>query len=754
MSKSLWSEGRVVGLSAYELYARYVLANNDTPSDEKSWLASTLSYGSSMLLWVEPDNSVGPHYRDFEFPTTSNLGACNTIVAAFFSGSGVVDSGSPWAVKVESYGPLIENDSVASPDGIVTDISSGVPVKNNGALDQLTTDQIQDFAKITDAVVVQPGTWSANSSGSGPAKKLNPDLTKAPTLRIAFANRVTNGFWLLLTGFIDRNISLGMTKQGDATAPTAPQNGDFLGPAIFPWATKVVISIPPAMMAYMRSVSISTQDIAAIQLYNTRYIWLYCTHPDSSAPTQDDLKDAKQIYQLIGVTGYVSSQFITDFCVDLATMQKACRQGHISDVASNPAQDAFARQLITRYGGDAAAEAAVAAKYKFFFWTEWPAVNAPGSQGMFFPIDLETNSFAFTVTEDRYRMNVPHGINFTTSEITVDSNPEPPTSVDLLGALYDASADYTVQTGDFYDADHTLVYSNHPTLWTAIKEFSLFTRATVPVPKAPATYDNNFTEWFKSMRVAEALGLGNADPAQSGQAILTAMGVHSDYSNLDFQSFLQYAATGRDLSQAIDSEATSVTRRYDHYMYSAATITAISQDDFSWDDGANYQDCAAKFSAATSSAAFYKPCNVQILARDPSSTHTSFVPGADLTETYTSTAYRRWAAVTENDDTSITALSLVDGFGSYLSTVGVSGTIHADVLRWSDLLDGLNLDKAIDLLGGLINMKNSGTNYIQLGTLRLYVSSTEPTGTIPEGSIGIGWGGVKVYTSGAWVAST
>ena len=145
---------------------------------------------------------------------------------------------------------------------------------------------------------------------------------------------------------------------------------------------------------------------------------------------------------------------------------------------------------------------------------------------------------------------------------------------------------------------------------------------------------------------------------------------------------------------------------------------------------------------------------MQILARDPSSTHTTFVPGADLTETYTSTAYRRWAAVTENDDTSITALSLVDGFGSYLSTVGVSGTIHADVLRWSDLLDSLNLDKVIDLLGGLINMKNSGTNYIQLGTLRLYVSSTEPTGTIPEGSIGIGWGGVKVYTSGAWVAST
>lgn len=742
MPKTIWSEGRVCGYSNWELYARYVTADGGNPSNEKSWLASTLSYGASLLLWVAPDTVENAHYRDFEFPTNCRLGAANTIMASFFAGAGNVSDSTvdTWATKVVDYGPLIENDSTASPSG------SSIPVKDSGAVDATTKLRVLDFAKITDGVVIQPGTWTTNAS-SPPTKTIAVNLAEKPTLRLAVSGKIENGFWLLLTGFTDRNITLGMTSQGDPTATTSAMDGDFLGPAVYPWAAKVIFSIPPIIMDLIQAkVNIRTQDIAAIQLYNTRYIWLYCTHHDSSAPTQDDLKDTKQIYQLIGVTGYVSSQFITDFCVDLATMQKACRQGHISDVASNPAQDAFARQLITRYG-----EAAVAAKYKFFFWTEWPAVNAPGSQGMFFPIDLETNSFAFTVTEDRYRMNVPHGINFTTSEITVDSNPEPPTSVDLLGALYDASADYTVQTGDFYDADHTLVYSNHPTLWTAIKEFSLFTRATVPVPKAPINYDNNFTEWFRSMRVTEALGSGNTDPAQSGQAILTAMGVHSDYSNLDFQSFLQYAATGRDLSQAIDSEAASVTRRYDHYMYSAATITAISQDDFSWDDGANYQDCAAKFSAATSSAAFYKPCNVQILARDPSSTHTSFVPGADLTETYTSTAYRRWAAVTENDDTSITALSLVDGFGSYLSTVGVSGTIHADVLRWSDLLDGLNLDKAIDLLGGLINMKNSGTNYIQLGTLRLYVSSTEPTGAIPEGSVGIGWGsGIYKYTSGAW----
>lgn len=727
MSKSLWSEGRVVGLSAYELYARYVLANNDTPSDEKSWLASTLSYGSSMLLWVEPDNSVGPHYRDFEFPTTSNLGACNTIVAAFFSGSGVVDSSSPWAVKVESYGPLIENDSTASPNGTVTDISSGVPVKNNGALDQLTIDQIQDFAKITDAVVVQPGTWSANSSGSGPVKKLNPDLTKAPTLRVAFANRVTNGFWLLLTGFIDRNISLGMTKQGDATAPTAPQNGDFLGPAIFPWATKVVISIPPAMMAYMRSVRISTQDIAAIQIYNTRYIWPYCMHEGSGAPTQTDLTDAKQLYQLRGVTGYVSDTFITDYCVDMATAEAACVEGHISD--GQHMQRSYIDQIKAMYPNSSDWD-----NFVFFFWAAQNAIDSPGQQGLFYPVDLRTKSFAFTLTEDTLLMQCTHGFDFSGATSLTD----------IMGSLYNVTSDYSATSGNMKDSSNVDVFeSAHPILHNVVKEFSTFTRAMVAVPKAADGFNNQFVDWFASFKVSDLLDA----------TTLSTMGIDASYHSLDFQSFLQYAAAQRDLTVPLSTEISQPPITPKFYMYDAATITTIAGSSYTW---TGYETAVAKVTATIPVIDYYKPANftIQAITVDTSGATPQETPGAIITAECTSTAYHRWASVTENDDTSIKALSLVDAFGSYLSTAGSAGIINADVLRWSDILDSLNLNRCIDLLGGLINMKNSGTNYIQLGTLRLYVSSTEPTGTIPEGSIGIGWGGVKVYTSGAWVAST
>lgn len=36
-------------------------------------------------------------------------------------------------------------------------------------------------------------------------------------------------------------------------------------------------------------------------------------------------------------------------------------------------------------------------------------------------------------------------------------------------------------------------------------------------------------------------------------------------------------------------------------------------------------------------------------------------------------------------------------------------------------------------------MSEGGSNYITVGGIRVYVSSTAPTGDIPDGSVGVGW---------------
>ena len=54
MPRTIYNEGRVVGLSAYEAYVKQHLLEDPTsaPASEKEWLASSLAMGASMILKV------------------------------------------------------------------------------------------------------------------------------------------------------------------------------------------------------------------------------------------------------------------------------------------------------------------------------------------------------------------------------------------------------------------------------------------------------------------------------------------------------------------------------------------------------------------------------------------------------------------------------------------------------------------------------------------------------------------------------
>jgi hypothetical protein len=128
----------------------------------------------------------------------------------------------------------------------------------------------------------------------------------------------------------------------------------------------------------------------------------------------------------------------------------------------------------------------------------------------------------------------------------------------------------------------------------------------------------------------------------------------------------------------------------------------------------------------------------------------------DITKQLTDSGYHLWATQTNVKRDSVLALSVTDGFGGILPMGGTQGTISGDNINWDMISSSLNQNKSIDILGDTLREMKYSSNYIPLANgLRLYVSSTEPVAaagdTIPEGSVGLGWSGVKVYTSGAWV---
>jgi hypothetical protein len=890
MSKTIWNEGRVVGFSTYELYARNVTISGSTPVSEKEWLASTLSYGASMLLWVTPDSTSGEHYRDFPFPTDSKLGAANNIIASFFAGEGISD-GTGWATKVSSYGALVENDSTASPDGQVTS-ASGIPVSGTGVMDSTNITRLQDFVKISDGVILQPGTWTT-SEDAPPAKSLSPSMLSTPTLRLSFTNSVNVGFWLLLSGFINRDVLSGMIELTDSTNPTNPEDGDFLGPAIFPWATKVVFSVPPAYMEFVngdtveytrkipptgvsksvvnspiidmescdpatyyslnftdstlmmdvinisspisgcsaltiyqvddthlppslygcklsdgtignqelapidvvapgtlklyegpnastfaealvtnipnntaffrnddyivyqinpdvsqnpgRHIPLSedmTKDIAELYVYNTRYLWFFRNaHVEGAlGPSQAELADTKEINNIIGMTGYVSDKFITDFCVGYDDAMDATEDGRICDGGYK--QRSYLNQLATIY--DFANNPSAKDYFKFFFYYPFTSIGSVGQQGMFLPVDVRTNRICLAIDGTR-EMNANHGFNFSASSTPIGSETAPSVNTDIMGAYWDIATSPTATTcSQRTDTEGVYAFENHPVLHNVVKDFETFWKPYTGVPKSPVGYNDQFVQWFSSFPVTDVASAN----------ILTAMGIHTDYHSIDFQSFMQYAATGRDMSQPMSSitpSSATIARRW--YILSASDIQAIKQmqvvpyPPYDWDT--TYY-ASAVMKAEMSTYDFFKMAELHIYEL---STHDGITTeGDDITDSYKNSSYHQWVASGCSGMHETTALSLVDNNGALLPTSGASGSISTEILNWNVILEALSQNKVIDILGdGLRSMKSSGDNYIQLGNdMRLYISSTEPTGTIPEGSLGIGWGGIKVYTSGAW----
>ena len=304
MSVILYNEGRVVGYSAYELYVKQQQSiDPDTPpASERQWLASTIAMGSSMLLRINADTNheSGEEWMlEIPFPHEANkttmLCAANTIVASFFRGDATyLDDPSGvggWAQRVTDYGDLISNTAQSAPNGQVGP-TGNVPNQILDKWPQEEKNELSQYLKIVDGIVIQPGTWS-DGQNQPPQKDFIPDLGSYPRLRILFKGPIETQFQILLTGFTIRTVVKGVTGLDGSTSTSNPQDGDFLGPGQFPWAAKIMFSIPSSYVSYFASnvykrelpsgsESLTVDDTSVIDMKTTKPETYYETnYPDA-----------------------------------------------------------------------------------------------------------------------------------------------------------------------------------------------------------------------------------------------------------------------------------------------------------------------------------------------------------------------------------------------------------------------------------------------------------------------------------------
>lgn len=232
---------------------------------------------------------------DVPLPENCNLVAANTIYASFFNGVAEFEDNSPWATNILSYGQLLLNkeagtlngigtqgnrvsgSNAASPD-LTTSSSTGTPVQttisgsqnditqfaglgyNNFSpvlgvmhqVDSLNSSDIdialEEYSHYVDGVVIQPANWVEYEDSDDWYATLAPSFSDRPSIRLLYqgTSAISGGAYtyILLSGFSYEGTLPGMIGMDGSIDTAAPQNGDFLGPAVFPWANKIIFNTP------------------------------------------------------------------------------------------------------------------------------------------------------------------------------------------------------------------------------------------------------------------------------------------------------------------------------------------------------------------------------------------------------------------------------------------------------------------------------------------------------------------------------
>lgn len=265
--KTIYNEGRVVGLSAYEIYVKQFVQDHpdEDPATEREWLASSLAMGNSMLLQLS--NVEIPEGKDvgiieIPLPNNSKLCAANTIIASQIYADGRTlapgaqvssEYGSGvyfWYKDLNSIGGLIQNNSSTPEDGYIASnyLTTIPPVDNLGRPSEWAKLQLRSYMSIYDGVVIQPGTWKTPDSSTN-CKDFEPDLSKSPVIRLLY-NQNFACAKILLTGFSISTVIKGESGVEGSIDTAHPENGDFLGPQAYPWANRIVFSIPSEVCSY------------------------------------------------------------------------------------------------------------------------------------------------------------------------------------------------------------------------------------------------------------------------------------------------------------------------------------------------------------------------------------------------------------------------------------------------------------------------------------------------------------------------
>lgn len=718
MPQEIYNEGRVVGLSAWELFKREAEAAGVDPDvipNEREWLAAMIGSGASMVLRIKAGKS---GVQNFQLPVNSNLTAAGVIIASPFIGECELDGtgDTAWAKRITSYNQALIGNSDSYPP-----TANNVPVDSSASPTKYA-DSIAEFTKITDGIVyLKKANWidAGHTPPELPAKDIDPNLRESTAVvRLYISSPLTTDVYVLFTGFhnkaIIQSLSGWASEEGGVAIGGSDDmtnndwaNGGMLGPEIFPWASKIIFSVPNAASAdsimVNRTLPRNATTDATIQSGYT--FENMQKHAVKSALVAD--------FDSIHLDDYFRENNLNSYAVS----------EDLFNVSKGSASSAY--NLVAWYPGIAAADIAGATGDDFFP----PALYA-------------ANISSVNPT--------PPPLNFTTmapSGLLVHSEPNTTSATTGSLAIFTTFSSDTVVVGEDVSGVNTWVYYDHdgitgyasgkyisptpqPTQITqelypidvaapgTVKYFTNQTKASNYVTKLPAScaiYHNTSTN---------SLSFAYYDSSTStvNWASPVSMSYDSNLPKLNISS--------GDISAGVLALTDSSG---DAYPVSGAngSIPIGPSDKLAWDDLLN----ALKYNRNLDILGYRLRAAGQELEKSHSesdTTHSTFGMVSDNKIDYVGT---RWIMLNPGDSDADPAWAdSVDPVTNRPNSVWIGVATYIDDpagVRYLALNSGETPDTSIAL----------GTQFMRFGNgLKFYISNTAPsTEGVPLGSIGIGW---------------
>lgn len=430
------------------------------------------------------------------------------------------------------------------------------------------------------------------------------------------------------------------------------------------------------------------RNINGFYTYNTKYCYFGLAGDGNASPSPDELKKQSWVICLQGEVGFVSQKFIDSFCVPLTDLIK-----NVDKFKDNEGVEQLSGYWYNVPENERK-------NYSAFIISVYDTFTETSQQYSCRLVDNRTGGVS-SCSYGETRLQTTKGdvgLDFTHGSTGSGSSRKYAEEVLKFGGTWWNQENY------WGDSNGAVLFSTsldssyyHTRLFEMKTPFVSFYQPKAFGPQVSEKFSGDWISWINSVPMSSLLKL-------TGQTF-DSLSIHEDYRQLSVLEFMMKATVRYldkpDNNSNIKGDAGNI---HYNYIFPRQQLESIFNGNSFSLDIRDREHPGLRVTVPGQGDSFFRMRKWVFDLWDSNNSHLDEKDSwVDFWTNYDEVVKREdsaiWAAFGQSGHKEAYAISLVDSDGIQLNTQGNSDTILADFLVWKDLLNALNHNKSIDLLG-------------------------------------------------------